>query len=75
MTKKKPEDLKGFNSKEPCPECGGREYIGIEYWYTSPQRYDGISEWQCQQCKARFGRWTGKKLAKGELEKKYGGVK
>lgn len=46
---------------------------GIEYGYPHPERYDGISEWQCPFCSTRWGRWTNKILAEGEDEKRYGG--
>lgn len=46
---------------------------GIEYWYNSPNRYDGVSEWRCEKCGIRIGRWSGKELAEGEEEKRYGG--
>ncbi len=49
--------------------------IGIQYSYDHPEHYDGISEYMCPDCKTRFGRWTGKKLAESESEKRYGGNK
>lgn len=52
-----------------CP-CGG-EYIGVEYRGT-PEDYDGISEWRCEQCGKRVGRWTGKELKEDELEPRFG---
>ena len=57
-----------------CPECGG-EVAGVEYAYGSPDRYDGISEWECMDkgCGARVGRWTGNRLADGETELRFGG--
>lgn len=60
--------------RNPCPKCGKKDWIGVEYGYDSPDRYDGVSEWKCQQCEARFGRWTRKELAEGEAEKQYGGT-
>jgi hypothetical protein len=42
----------------------------VEYRGTS-QDYDGASEMVCT-CGARFGRWTGKLLMPGELERRYG---
>ncbi len=59
---------------EKCPKCGG-DLIGIEYWYTSPNRYDGVSEWACEnvdKCKYRIGRWSGIELKDGEEEGRYG---
>lgn len=54
-----------------CPDCN-KEMIGVEYAYGSPNRYDGVSEWACSKCGARYGRWTGRKLADGESEPRYG---
>ncbi len=56
-----------------CKKCGKRDWIRIEYGYPHPEHYDGISEWRCESCGTRFGRWTGKILSDGESEKKYGG--
>lgn len=50
-----------------------RQVMGIEYGYASPERYDGISEWQCPHCRIREGRWTHKRLADDEAEKRFGG--
>ena len=55
-----------------CPDCGG-EVIGVEYAYGTPERYDGVSEWWCQPCDVRIGRWTGKRLGENEREPRYGG--
>jgi len=56
-----------------CPECS-KQMIGVEYWYGHPQRYDGISEWLCEGCTIRIGRWSKKRLADGESEIRYGGA-
>ena len=56
-----------------CRNCGHTEFIGIEYGYGHPERYDGISEYLCTNCKTRYGRWTGKELKEGEVEKRFGG--
>lgn len=50
--------------------------IGIEYYDIGlPEGvgYDGISEWRCEKCKIRIGRWSGKELKAGEWERRYGG--
>lgn len=40
----------------------------------STQDYDGVSEWTCVEgCKLRLGRWSGKRLEKGYIERRYGG--
>lgn len=46
--------------------------IGVEYAYDNPNHYDGVSEWVCPDCKYREGRWTGRELAEGELEPRFG---
>jgi hypothetical protein len=49
------------------------QVIGVEYSHGSPQRYDGVSEYMCPSCGRREGRWTGKVLAEGEEELRFGG--
>lgn len=57
-----------------CPKCSETtDLIGVEYYYDHPERYDGISEWNCGHCGTRWGRWSGKILAEGESEKRFGG--
>lgn len=34
--------------------------IGIELPYNHPKHYDGISFWQCPDCKTTWDRFTGK---------------
>jgi transcription elongation factor Elf1 len=65
--------MKVFKKKIKCKKCGSRNIIMIEYDYSHPEHYDGISEIQCGDCHARFGRWSGKELKEGESEKKFGG--
>ena len=58
-----------------CPDCGG-EWTGLEYAYGSVNRYDGVSEEWCRLgCGLRLGRWTGKRLAPGEEEPRFGMVR
>lgn len=57
---------------EKCKKCGSKNIVMIEYAPGSPERYDGVSEIDCKDCGARFGRWSGKELAKGEIEKRWG---
>lgn len=54
-----------------CPYCGS-PITGVEYHYSSPNHYDGISEWWCQLCNIRWGRWSGRELKPGESEPRYG---
>ena len=58
---------------QTCKKCGSENIIMVEYAYGTPERYDGISEIDCRDCGARVGRWSGKELADGELEKRFGG--
>lgn len=73
-------DLIEFHDDRPntCKRCG-HEIWGVEYDYTHPERYDGISEWWCNPetggCGLRVGRWSGKVLKEEECEKRLGGVK
>jgi predicted RNA-binding Zn-ribbon protein involved in translation (DUF1610 family) len=48
--------------------------IGVEYSHEVPEHYDGMSEYRCPDCGARFGRWSGRQLAEGEAEP-YGGIR
>ncbi len=59
--------------RETCKKCSSQNVIMVEYAWDSPEHYDGISEIDCQDCGARFGRWSGKELVEGEIEKRYGG--
>ncbi|OHA84627.1 MAG: hypothetical protein A2408_03190 [Candidatus Yonathbacteria bacterium RIFOXYC1_FULL_52_10] len=63
------------NGKEKCKKCDSTNVVFVEHAPGSPERYDGASEISCQACGARFGRWSGKELASGELEKRYGRTK
>jgi hypothetical protein len=61
--------------KKSCKKCGSENIVMVEYSWDYPEHYDGISEIMCREeaCGARFGRWSGKELQKGEIEKRYGG--
>lgn len=58
--------------KENCKKCGSDNIVMVEYSWDSPEYYDGISEIKCMNCSVRIGRWSGKELADGEVEKKFG---
>lgn len=62
--------------EENREDYGGRTHfrrvIGVEYWYGSPERYDGISEYRCPDCKTRWGRWTGQVIPPGYCESRWG---
>jgi hypothetical protein len=57
-----------------CKKCGSDNVGTEEYDRQSPEHADGASVIQCLEpdCGARFGRWSGKELAPGEVEKRYG---
>ena len=59
---------------EICPKCGSNDVIFIEYPHDHPEHYDGVSEVDCNACKTRTGRWSGKELGSGESEKRFGGI-
>jgi hypothetical protein len=52
-------------------ECDDASMMMVQYQGTS-QDYDGISEYKCTICGNRVGRWSGKILVDGELEKRWG---
>ena len=54
---------------EKCPKCKSKNIVGVEYRLTT-EDYDGVSHWECVKCGYRQGRWSGKELKDGELEKK-----
>lgn len=54
-----------------CPACGATTNLtGVQYQGTY-EDYDGVSEWLCK-CGTRWGRWTGKILIDGDIERRYG---
>lgn len=52
-----------------CKKCESGNTIMVEYPHDHPEHYDGVSEIECTDCGARFGRWSGKELAEGESER------
>lgn len=61
-----------INGNLQCPKCNSLNVIGVEYSYDYPEYYDGISEWRCEDCGYREGRWSFKELKDGEYEKAFG---
>ena len=57
---------------QKCKKCGSSKIVMVEYSIDNPEYYDGASEIECQDCGARFGRWSGKQLGAGEVERKFG---
>ena len=54
-----------------CKKCNKENIVSVQYRGTT-EDYDGISEYECIDCWYRQGRWSGKELLEGELEKRYG---
>ena len=54
------------------PQCCDQTMHGVEYACTS-QDYDGISEFKCETCGRRVGRWSKRELGQNEIERRYGG--
>lgn len=63
-----------YPDPQPLP-CGHPDSnaVLVEYHGMDPNHIDGWSEIHCQKCSRRWGRWTGKELASGESEVRYGG--
>jgi hypothetical protein len=55
-----------------CKKCNSNNIIMVEYPPTYPQHYDGVSEFVCQDCRVRIGRWSEEELQDGEFEPRYG---
>lgn len=54
-----------------CTRCGADSMVGVQYALTGHD-YDGVSEWRCDACGYRVGRWSGLPLDEGQLEGRYG---
>lgn len=63
------------DEKQKCQKCGSENIMMVEYTHDHPEHYDGASEIECRDCGAHFGRWSGKELADGEVEPRYGTVR
>jgi hypothetical protein len=66
-----PAPLANNSITDSCPRCGSKNIGGVEYALTS-EDYDGVSEWNCIDCRYRQGRWTGQELKDGFIEPRYG---
>lgn len=55
-----------------CPKCSSENIVAVEYSHPNPERYDGVSEYQCIDCAYRQGRWTHKELPVGYVEPRLG---
>lgn len=58
---------------DECPTCQATDMVMVEYDYTVPEHYDGISEYLCLHCRTRVGRWTGNIMEPGQREPRFGG--
>jgi hypothetical protein len=54
-----------------CPSSSQPTFTGVQYQGTA-EDYDGISEYNCDACGGRWGRWTGRVLGRNEIEPRYG---
>jgi transposase-like protein len=61
-----------IRSSLQCPMCGHADAIVSVQYRGTPEDYDGVSEWNCQKCGTRWGRWSGRILGAGEIERRYG---
>jgi rubredoxin len=51
---KSDEDLRKLVEESYAPPRRFSRLVGVEY----PERYDGVWEWQCPDCKAKWSRFT-----------------
>ena len=63
-----------------CKKCGSKNIVMVEYGMLDVPEpgkyyYDGISEIDCKDCGARFGRWSNRLLKEGEIEPRFGKLK
>jgi hypothetical protein len=61
--------IRGINHIN-CIACNTPNVVMIEYDWTNPQHWDGVSEYHCLSCNTRWGRWSGKILGSNEYEDK-----
>jgi uncharacterized protein with PIN domain len=61
-----------------CIKCNSEKIISIEYCDPTEEtipfehQYDGISEYRCKDCGARWGRWSGRELKGDDYERVFG---
>lgn len=67
-----------LNKQLRCPKCGSINITMVEYFDPKEKhipfehQYDGISEYNCDDCKTRWGRWSNRILEGNDYEKIYG---
>lgn len=54
-----------------CIFCDHPKVTGVQYQGTS-EDWDGVSEWNCDRCGRRWGRWSKRELVADEIEWRYG---
>jgi len=70
--------MKIIKGKLQCPKCKSMDIHMIEYMDPTgaiipfEHQYDGISEYRCNSCNYREGRWSGRELKGNDFERKYG---
>lgn len=50
-----------------------RHIIGVELSWEDPERYDGVSYWQCPNCAIAWNRFTGKRTDRFNSNIKFSG--
>lgn len=58
-------------SMKKCRNCKSKNILAVEYGPMQKYRYDGVSEWWCQDCGTRYGRFCGEQLTGHEVEPVY----
>jgi hypothetical protein len=55
-----------------CEVCGGERFETVTYDRSHPEYFRGGSEFLCESCGARYGRWSHRPLSGQEVERRYG---
>lgn len=70
----------GMSADTRCPKCNGYDWTGVQLGRgcgpmgpnLHPCHHDGVSEWKCNLCGTRIGRWSHRVLKEDEHEPPYG---
>tara|TARA_R110000850_G_scaffold208918_1_gene334957 strand:- start:2198 stop:2398 length:201 start_codon:yes stop_codon:yes gene_type:complete len=65
--------MNSWKEKLGC-DCPEKSLMNVQYNYKHKERYDGVSEITCLECKKRVGRWSGKVLKDNEFENRFGRI-
>lgn len=60
--------------KLPCnckDDFGPNDYIVVQYRGDQPGAWDGFSEYRCNHCNKRFGRWSMRELIGDDYEDRH----